>query len=1108
MIMALGWLVLASPVYAAKPTVLFWAGAFGHLDARVAQWLVENGFEVQWGEPTAERLQHVNVLVLLDGRPEKNLDAVLDFVKRGGGLFIEPLMGQSPIAELKAQYPLFDALGLVTYPESLRDANAKTAGPVNVSYSLTRTIAPTPVSEGVTSLWLPVGEPGGNTATMVFDFAVPWQTVVTANPTTTVTAVHGGGVAAAERLRKGAPQTLPVFGIRAYDRGRVAACGVEESFLFADGLNPALGVVAMRDGTDGVPSHAGVLALNTLRWLAAPSLGKAGFGGGATDSKLLQTPGVVTDVPFRDWSKAAFEPIVPSWHGVVGARTKLSTGAATPEAWVAAAKKANLQFIVFLEDFDTLTKDKFAMLQAECKRLSNATFQAYPGFTIQDVYGNHYFACGSTVVWPDADLLDATGKRFTDVFQGGSPEYRRAGTLGAVLLEYWLKRGNFSFGTWLQKENPLPYYDFRAYDALAVVTQQGGKTLESFDDMLPAYQHLTNRGEHLRPFAITLMDDPADLRYVTDGTYYHMVFECSDVDKLPILFCDQSARSTMPPFNRTIQITNGPVITEWKHVGDYDWRDYTAWDWYRWDHYRWRLKLAITSADGLKDVKIIDGYETFRRFLPNGQQAFTWESDLTHNQQHNLYVLATDTKGHRALTTELFDRAHLFEEYMCQDRMNQLTWGKFLWDDTHTGGLLAVNSTPWKGPFGCGMVANPAGRYGGDPRLGALQVWGFDGGATAPTPTLALVQEMESDQGKEPTNWGPIRADRVLHGMDVHIGSGSSAGIYALEKMHGGNLTPWESMGLINPSKLFDVTLTHASYNVRRGGLGTCELVDMTVTIKKDQAVKHLWLARGGTPKAARDGEQVKIKPDDLRECWLRTPGDYVFWVDKGGSQAVFNLGTQPLVVRNGALELPVTTVKAGDTFTIKLLVVGAPYTAGLDQQWIEDVRARMGLAATKAAYTVKATQGTVLSQAYLLTADGQGKGFAATLTPDKPYPVAMPIVVTKLNQNWTAVYYEPATRNCRPLSMSSPGTAYVAYDLGNAARTIFIGHPFVCDKPDISLTVTQTGPAAFTIEVHNPTDTAHKVTIKPAAAFTLVTAAPQTLTVPAGSSTVITMGK
>ncbi|HRZ56072.1 MAG TPA: hypothetical protein P5525_11525 [Candidatus Paceibacterota bacterium] len=553
-----------------RPAVLFWGADVARLQPEFARFLNAQGFEVQWGEPKPERLTAVNTLVLIRARAERHLPQVLDFVKRGGGLWIEPEIGQSAALELKQQYELLDAIQVAFYPESLVD-QSKPFGPLGVNYSHTSQIGKGPVSEGVTSVWYPVGEPGGNVGTIPLGLGDGWQAVVTAEAGAKVKIVSGGGVVPPERHRSQPPSSSPLFAIRQWGSGRLAVCGIHSSFLFASGFSPALGRVTLDAGMDGKPSHLGKLVVNTLRWLAEPSLGKPGFGGATTDPKLLRETNLAEDVPPRDWSNAKFPPAKPNWHGVVGARTTRTTGKASAAEFAAAAKKAGLHFIVFLEEFSLLTRDEFESLRAECAKLSDDTFQAYPGFTIQDVFGNHYFVCGPKTVWPEKDLLDAEGKRFTDVFQGMDP--KSPGTLGAVLLEYWLKRGEFILGTYLHKRNPLAYYDFRAYDSMAVVTQQDGETLESLEE--------------------------------------------------------------------------------------------------------------------------------------------------THNQQHNLFVVATDVDGAQAVTTELWDRIHLFEEYMCYDRMNQLPWGQARWEDTCTQARIIppTAATAVKGPWSSYMVSSPAGLYSTDARL-------------------------------------------------------------------------------------------------------------------------------------------------------------------------------------------------------------------------------------------------------------------------------------------------------------------------------------------------------------------------------------------------------
>jgi hypothetical protein len=149
----------------------------------------------------------------------------------------------------------------------------------------------------------------------------------------------------------------------------------------------------------------------------------------------------------------------------------------------------------------------------------------------------------------------------------------------------------------------------------------------------------------------------------------------------------------------------------------------------------------------------------FRRLLPSGLRAFEWQSDLNHPQQHHLFVVATDVEGAQTVTTKLWDRIHLFEEYMCYDRMNQLPWGQARWEDTRTQAHIIppTPATAVKGPWSSYMVSSPAGLYSTDARLGAGTVFGFDGTGGASVPGISFAPRIESDQGIEAANWGRVR---------------------------------------------------------------------------------------------------------------------------------------------------------------------------------------------------------------------------------------------------------------------------------------------------------------------------------------------------------------
>ena len=70
--------------------------------------------------------------------------------------------------------------------------------------------------------------------------------------------------------------------------------------------------------------------------------------------------------------------------------------------------------------------------------------------------------------------------------------------------------------------------------------------------------------------------------------------------------------------------------------------------------------------------------------------------------------------------------------------------------------------------------------------------------------------------------------------------------------------------------------------------------------------------------------------------------------------------------------------------------------------------------------------------------------------------------------------------------------------------RDIFIGHPVVADRPELTVQVTQTGDTAWGVEVHNPTADTVETTLRlntRFGPFTGKTLPVGRLTLPAGSS-------
>jgi len=1081
----------------AKPAVLCWG--WPELQREFAQYLVDNGFEANQAEPTAERLKAYNVLVLLQGGATgPQLEALLDYVRQGGGLFLEGYKGQHT-SDFDPQFELLDRLDACVLPETITDtAHAVTATPWGVTFAWTRQIAPSSVSDGVGLVWFPVaGDLGSLSMTLPYEFGAPWQVVVRGEQSSRSTPYDFGAALPKQRTRpQGYAESVPFYGIRPYGQGRVALCGINNSFLFSGGFARALERVVVDKGLSDRPSDAGRLVLNTLRWLAEPSLRSGAFGGAKTPESLLHAAAALQPAGKIDWTDPKFGPPPRLFHGALGARTSLSVGHGTVADYAQAARAQGLDFAIFAEDFKELTPEEWQTLKQQCAAATDDRFAAVPGFAIEDVYGDHYFVAGTEVKYPEPDLLTADGKRLTDAYaQGGVPG---PGNLGIVWLEYNYTRGNFQakVGSYWHSANPIPYYSFRAYDSVGLVTQYQGQTLDQLDR---EYLHLVNRGEHLMPWAVTLLDSPDDLARVAKNEYYRTICEAGSLAELVQMI--SSHHPAMPGYNNLWQVTNGPVVREWRFLGP---RDYSTWQWFRPDYNRWRPRLVVQSDVGVQEVIIFDGQEVFRRFAPRGAKEFTWESDLSHDQQHNLVVRATDTKGRRCYTSELYDRTHLLEEFMCGDRMNQLSYSGQRWPDdgTFAQSGFVWGMTPNKGPWNLELA--PVATYKPDHKLGG-SVPGFDG-APGGDPLVWLGPSVRCDQGAEDLRRCQMVTDRVLHSADVMLGEGRTDGLYP-DQVQVTNV--WHTMAPTTPTKLLDARLRRTYFNIRPGLLSST-ICELAVTAK--QALTNARLAlgsfgRGAAPRwYVRDGEATVSGdanapiPEAQRQGTLEG-GDYLAWCGAPlGSVAIFNLGDDPIAFDFWSLDLPLPDGKAaaGQAARATLLTVGAPFTVRGDNGWVEDFRAKLGLAG-KPGYDVRVESGAVLSQRYILRVDGRGQGFAGTISR-ADLPIALPILVENLCPNWSVGLYDRAGQRYRPLGQVG-GTAYATVDANEGDLRLFIGHPVVASSRNLRLTATQTGDRQFSVEVHNPTTGRIEATLSPTKVFTLVKPTPQRVTVEPGSS-------
>ena len=173
---------------------------------------------------------------------------------------------------------------------------------------------------------------------------------------------------------------------------------------------------------------------------------------------------------------------------------------------------------------------------------------------------------------------------------------------------------------------------------------------------------------------------------------------------------------------------------------------------------------------------------------------------------------------------------------------------------------------------------------------------------------------------------------------------------------------------------------------------------------------------------------------------------------------------------------------------------------------------------------------GAVLSTRLTLRLRAEGHGFRGTIGQCH-LPVALPVFIEGLNPRWSAgVWYKgtntllqtewppgyhqgiPAHRRYVQQHQKADeiirvgafddGVGYLQLDTELGAKDVFIGNLVTCDRADFFLVFHRdlnSGKAS--VEVHNPTDRAETVTVRPARGFDLLGDFAKSVAVPKGSS-------
>lgn len=1098
-----------------RPAVLF-AGFNNRCDHVFAKRLLADGFEVNSRDQGLEKaplewaeVQPYNVLVIAglghakaDGSVGTNdlesIEVIRRFVNEGGGALIVPSWIQMD-SLIEPQRELLGPWGVEPgFEEMVFDRGAKVgATPWPVDFSYARVTTPSPLTEDVEGIWIPVESRVGMQAHVVpFSVGPNWSIDLVGLPSTYSVTVPGDQRWPKDPNGPGVFQSsVPLVASRELYRGRVVVCGLRaQDWLWGRYAASTLEGASLDRGIYGMASGGYRLISNSLHWLSEPSLKSGGLGGAKTLPKQLENPFVPRPAGLNDWVKLeryGFPEIERNWPGVIGAQSAFSGGEGSVENWVKEAKGMGLKYLVFLEDFEELTGEEFRTLSGQCSAYTDEDFVAIPGFRIKDEAGNFYFYASPNLRYPPAELLSGDGRRFVSFDAQLDPGNPRGvpGQLNQTTLKYAYQICGFQLmaGNYLFDRDGAPHSDwFANYQAVGVMTREGGKELE---DATSSYLKMVDSGQAPIPVVVDLIDHPEKLKLTPWRTVVRSAVDGAEGNPVSKYFGEWHFYPENPA---RVFVTEGPGIERWASMGRSDYEGPNDGN-FVWENLRWKVGGKVSSAVGLREVAVYDGDEIFRRFAPEGAKEYSFTLDLNHDCQRNLTVHVTDLYGRRALSSELWNRNHRLQEIMCADRNNQLSYGYTIRKSDGTALLLGGNgalSTPNKRISD--RVIRPSGVFKNDPYLGAAA---FDG-VTGNDPEISTVVTLFRE-GKSPLKAPRVgESQRLLHSGDVNIGESLSRyrfadGIPEHNVWH----TLWkteESEDLVmrqrnhlfqvDPDNPLSVTLVELEIESRKAipEASRLELIGLKVNSAKRLVVQSsngtvmdsLLPGLGGESQFAMGpGSYVAALDSPQGGCLIVPLDDQLEARWKSVEGGFFNISS----VEKGLFG------KAGERRRYSFLFVGVPrsttYTGHLGvgsrkvaEEFLED----FGLGGRSPRYEVVARLGKVLDQSFPLRIDGgKSDGFSGMLKGEANS--ALPVMISGLNDHWSVMLLDRGEKKARPLGVFE-STAWATMVM-DGDRDLFIGHPVVCDRREMVIQLTQSSEKEWALEIHNPTR--HRAEIK-----------------------------
>ena len=1010
----------------------------------------------------------------------ERLPLLREFVESGGGLFFNYTEAGTSVVYERTYYKLANELlapwGLRAIHEVVRDPEhtfRHKAG-MREYFIRTRNLSDHPITNDIDEITFPTYWWDQNS----FQADANWTVLVRGEPTA-YTTVDVDEPITSQHV-KGSITTAPgIVAARNIGKGRVVFDAISPVYTLSDGYH------YMVDGL--VLDAGGVMQLHrqAFHWLAEPSLRSGSPGGfsGPSYSPSAAEQVDFTDVRLFPVGKPTGPTCVdnlPTFLGLYGAHSNLTDGTATVEELCRRAQELGYSYLVFTDPLELMTGEKYQTLKAMCKQASSEEFLALPGMEYSsDRLWSPYmeqppskFGASMTgrrqgqprflITYLDTWVGDPHGSKLNrpePVFKNYplSPDNQYVLDNGIV----YVMNGQPRQCLLHPKQAGVGPWHCVLYNGFATHSYDGDSL---FDDSLDLYldrvandcrvtpmtYHRITRPEHIPPLGRTFVS-------------------ATRAAKLQDIDAQASGRGLVYPWRNHNYVTSGPEI----ELFGVQFADGRPQDYLVVREQEWKLRLRVSSPDGLSDVRVMDGTNILRRFEVGGKTTFAANVTGHHDKQHYLTVVVRDQRG--GLAVSGVQVVHGWRHWYGMSgadliSLNDSTYqvgsnGRldFAWC---TGGVLTAGSQIGPRLNVHHEEVNMIARDSHSPTLGGrtgVMIQANEGTekslnrlkltfASEECTVLDQNHEYHHEPGVSPTSNRLARAHIRWYSFTPRLYDWNlllvetDVEILRDLTLQEGEAGSWPRLVTLRYAPAEVITMDN--YALRRGD---DQLLTAPWNPEQDAPLKNVRLPVGG---------YVGLYPGTTAAMVVYSLDGHAH-VSMSNSSIRFGTG-------NGGEKL-----HKGDRLQFE-------YVVGLKSQLespaqFEMVRRVYGLDGSAPGYTVQTDSGNVESTTFALRLRAENGYVVAQVSRCQEMPTDLPIIIRGLNDHWNVSLYDYQSGVLKRVGVAE-GIAYTAMDINVKDRQVFLGHSFVCDDQRVHLELHGVDGAEpgelkqAQVEIHNPT--------------------------------------